>query len=113
MLLSNLTASSAACAAMLSLNIDVIPEPTLPNAFYPPQSRCATAVAPTPYPAGQPRAVLALPLLVDAFVQGAEIGDASSRIRKGNLHFLASVFANLSTVNTSLHVYIQMHLSAL
>ncbi|KAJ7780177.1 hypothetical protein DFH07DRAFT_465940 [Mycena maculata] len=100
MLLSNLTASSAACATVLSLNIDIILEPTFLNAFYPSQSRCATCVAPVPYPAGEPRAVPALPLLVDAFVQGAEIeesGDASTRIRKGNLHFLASVFANLTT----------------
>ncbi|KAJ7860381.1 hypothetical protein B0H14DRAFT_2744542 [Mycena olivaceomarginata] len=100
MLLSNLTASSAACATVLSLNVDIISESTFPNAFYPPQSRCATSVAPAPYPAGTARTVLALPLLVDAFVQGAdtdESGDASTRIRKGNLHFLASVFANLST----------------
>ncbi|KAJ6580870.1 hypothetical protein B0H19DRAFT_1207074 [Mycena capillaripes] len=97
MLLSNLTASSAACAVVLSVNIDIIPEPTFPNAFYPTQSRCATSVAPVPYPAGEARAVPALPLLVDAFVQGADEGDVSTRIRKGNLHFLASVFANLST----------------
>ncbi|KAJ7493163.1 hypothetical protein B0H11DRAFT_2156243 [Mycena galericulata] len=100
MLLSNLTASSVACANVLTLNIDVIIEPTFPNGFYPPQSRCATAVAPAPYPVGEPRAVPALPLLVDAFVQGAETnenGDASARIRKGNVHFLASVFANLTT----------------
>ncbi|KAF8211111.1 hypothetical protein K438DRAFT_105389 [Mycena galopus ATCC 62051] len=97
MLLSNLTASSAACATVLSLNIDIIPEPTFPNSFYPPQSRCATSVAPEPYPAGTARAVHALPLLIDAFVQGVEIEDPSSRIRKGTLHFLASVFANLST----------------
>ncbi|KAJ7483298.1 hypothetical protein FB451DRAFT_1234021 [Mycena latifolia] len=100
MLLSNLTASSAACATVLSLNIDIIPEPTFPNSFYPPQSRCATCVAPVPYPAADARAVPALPLLVDAFVQGAETdesGDSSTRLRKGNVHFLASVFANLTT----------------
>jgi hypothetical protein len=88
---------------MLSLNIDIIPEPTFPNSFYPSQSRCATAVAPMPYPVGETRPVLALPLLVDAFVQGAETddsGDASTRIRKGHLHFLASVFANLTTAST-------------
>ncbi|KAJ7230446.1 hypothetical protein GGX14DRAFT_583247 [Mycena pura] len=102
MLLSNLSASSAVCATVLSLTIDIISEPTLPNAFYVPQSRCATSVAPDPYPAGDARAVLALPLLVDAFVQGAQVDergndDTSTRIRKGNLHFLASVFANLTT----------------
>ncbi|KAJ7173474.1 hypothetical protein C8R46DRAFT_115733 [Mycena filopes] len=97
MLLSNLTASTAACATLLSLEIEIIHEPTFPNSFYPPQSRCATAVAPVPYPAGETRSTLALPLLLDAFVQGAESGDVSTRIRKGNVHFLASVFANLST----------------
>ncbi|KAJ7777173.1 hypothetical protein B0H16DRAFT_1504558 [Mycena metata] len=97
MLLSNLTASTAACATVLSLEIEIIHESTFPNSFYPPQSRCATSVAPVPYPAGETRSTAALPLLVDAFVQGAESGDVSTRIRKGNLHFLASVFANLST----------------
>ncbi|KAJ7147621.1 hypothetical protein C8R43DRAFT_526799 [Mycena crocata] len=97
MLLSNLTASSAACATMLTLNIDIIPEPTFPNSFYPTQSRCATSVAPVPYPTGESRTVSALPMLVDAFVQGAETGDTETRIRKGNMHFLASVFANLTT----------------
>ncbi|KAJ7233072.1 hypothetical protein C8J57DRAFT_1090772, partial [Mycena rebaudengoi] len=100
MLLSNLTASSAACAALLSLQIDIITEPTFPNSYYPPQSRCGTSVAPTPYPAGEARAVLALPLLLDAFVQGAvadESADSATRIRKGSGHFLSSVFANLST----------------
>ncbi|KAK7031687.1 hypothetical protein R3P38DRAFT_2925142 [Favolaschia claudopus] len=100
MLLSNLTASSAASSTLLSLNIEIIPEPGFPNAFYPSQSRCATAVAPTPYPAAETQSVPALPLLVDAFVQGAETddqGDLSKRVRKGDLHFLASVFANLST----------------
>ncbi|KAJ7605303.1 hypothetical protein FB45DRAFT_490612 [Roridomyces roridus] len=93
MLLSNLTASSAACATVLSLNIDIIVEP---NGFYLPQSRCATAVAPDPYPAGDAKAVPALSLLVDVFVQGAELSD-ETRKRKGNLHFLASVFANLTS----------------
>ncbi|KAJ6568368.1 hypothetical protein DFH09DRAFT_1080741 [Mycena vulgaris] len=102
MLLSNLTASSAACATVLSLDIDIIPEPTFPNSFYPPQSRCATCVAPAPYPPSNARATPALPLLIDAFVQGAETdesADASARLRKGNVHFLASVFANLSTAS--------------
>jgi hypothetical protein len=105
MLLSNLTASSAACAALLSLQIDIITEPTFPNSYYPPQSRCGTSVAPTPYPAGEAQAVLALPLLLDAFVQGAvadESADSATRIRKGSGHFLSSVFANLSTVSVTI-----------
>jgi len=45
--------------------------------------------------------VLALPMLVDAFVQGANVDlgvPLDKRPRKSELHFLASVFANLSTV---------------
>jgi hypothetical protein len=45
--------------------------------------------------------VRALPLLVDAFVQGANIDPSiplDKRPRKSELHFLASVFANLSMV---------------
>ncbi|KAF7309421.1 hypothetical protein MIND_00312900 [Mycena indigotica] len=100
MLLSNLTATPFACREITSLEIDIIPDATLPNGFFAAESRCATAPAPEPYPTGQSRSALALPLLVQAFVQGAQIEDAdatSSRIRKGNLHFLASVFANITT----------------
>ncbi len=41
-----------------------------------------------------------MPLLLQAFVQGAT-ADPSSRepgVRKGNLHFLASTFANITMV---------------
>lgn len=54
-----------------------------------------------PYPTGETREILALPLLVDAFVQGSQVvesGDLSKRTRKAELHFLASVFANLTVV---------------
>jgi hypothetical protein len=63
-------------------------------------SRCTTSPSPTPYPEGQPTELLALPLLVDAFVEGAQVeADLSKRQRKGELHFLASVFANLTSVS--------------
>ena len=42
-----------------------------------------------------------MPLLVDAFVQGALVDEnqkLDERKRKGELHFLASVFANITTV---------------
>lgn len=102
MLLSNLTAASVACSAIVSLKVSVIPEPTFPNKFYPTESRCGTCAAPVPYPAAEPRSIPALPLLLDAFAQGAQIeptGDLSKRIRKGELHFLASVFANITAVS--------------
>lgn len=103
MLLSNLTASSLACSVVLSLKISIIPVPILPNSFHATQSRCGTSLAPDPYPSGESREVLALPLLLEAFAQGAqpnESGDLSKRTRKGELHFLASVFANISVVGS-------------
>ncbi|KAJ7065408.1 hypothetical protein C8F01DRAFT_744965 [Mycena amicta] len=107
MLLSNLTATSAACNAMISLQIEVIP---LPNGFFAAQSRCATAIAPEPYPAGETRRVLALPFLVDAFVQGAQMVEGDGpRVRKGDLHFLASVFANLTTSPSGRNFFLSPH----
>ncbi|EKM82038.1 hypothetical protein AGABI1DRAFT_119047 [Agaricus bisporus var. burnettii JB137-S8] len=99
MLLSNLTASSTACSILLSLKISVIPDSRLPNGVYTVDSRSASCPDPVPYPSAEPIQVPALPLLVDAFVQGATIGDIqdlSKRKRKGELHFLANVFANLT-----------------
>ncbi|KAG6855907.1 hypothetical protein H0H87_009513 [Tephrocybe sp. NHM501043] len=92
MLLSNLTSSSAACSVVLSLKISIIPG----AGFYATQSRCGTSAPPDPYPTGETQDVLALPLLVDAFSTIHADPDPEKRIRKGDLHFLASVFANLS-----------------
>ncbi|KAF8141929.1 hypothetical protein EV363DRAFT_1150381 [Boletus edulis] len=100
MLLSNLTGSSVACAALLSLQIQVVPltSTTCPISYHPMQSRSATCSAPVPYPSTDPQLAHALPLLVDAFVQGASLDSNSNseRTRKGDLHFLSSVFANIS-----------------
>lgn len=99
MLLSNLTTSSAACNILLNLQITIIPDKRLPNGVYTVDSRSASCPAPVPYPSGGEISVPALPLLVDAFVQGATIGDIKDlekRKRKGELHFLANVFANLT-----------------
>ncbi|KAI0048774.1 DUF383-domain-containing protein [Auriscalpium vulgare] len=98
MLLSNLTASPSTCAALLTLTIPVIP--IAGAQAYPTQSRSGSCAAPVPYPSGDEKAVRALPLLVDAFVQGASVDPSTpldKRTRKSQLHFLASVFANLST----------------
>ncbi|KAI0630607.1 DUF383-domain-containing protein [Trametes polyzona] len=100
MLLSNLTAASSACTALLSLKISLLPDPSSPIKWFPVDSRCGTCPAPVPYPSGEPKEVLALPLLIDAFVRAApavEVTDLSKRTHKGDLHFLASVFANLTT----------------
>jgi hypothetical protein len=115
MLLSNLTASSVACSAVLSLKISIIPKSTQVNGFYATQSRCGTSIAPDPYPSGMSQEVPALPLLLDAFSQGAEInefGDRSKRTRKGELHFLASVFANLSVVCHNYTFYMTLFINS-
>ncbi|KAF8993804.1 hypothetical protein BDQ17DRAFT_1367936 [Cyathus striatus] len=98
MLLSNLTASSSACSAMLKLKIPVIPDKRLSNGLFPVDSRSGSCPSPVPYPQAEAKEVLALPLLVDAFVEGAQMdeGDLSKRTRKGSLNFLASVFANVT-----------------
>ncbi|KAG5640457.1 hypothetical protein DXG03_008585 [Asterophora parasitica] len=98
MLLSNLTATSAACSIVLSLDVSIIPiQSSSTPGFYATQSRCGTSPAPTPYPEGEPRDVRALSLLLDAFATGVQTGDdPTKKLRKADLHFLASVFANLS-----------------
>ncbi|EIN09451.1 cytoplasmic protein [Punctularia strigosozonata HHB-11173 SS5] len=106
MLLSNLTASGPVCATLLSLKIPIIPtkgSSAVGIPFYPTLSRCGSCAAPVPYPADAPEEVLALPLLIDAFVAAAAAAtksadDSNSRTRKADLHFLASVFANISIV---------------
>ncbi|KAI5121883.1 hypothetical protein M0805_001089 [Coniferiporia weirii] len=97
MLLSNITSHASTCAALISLKIPVLRSPSATPPYYPPQSRSGTNMPPSPYPPGDTFEVHVLPLLVQAFVQGAKI-DATSeqRNRKGDLHFLASVFANIS-----------------
>ncbi|KAH0582464.1 hypothetical protein H2248_010409 [Termitomyces sp. 'cryptogamus'] len=92
MLLSNLTSSSSACSTLISLHVSIV----LGTDFYATQSRCGTSAPPDPYPAGEAKDVLALPLLLDAFATVAAESDPSTRKRKGDLHFLASVFANIS-----------------
>ncbi|TFK25130.1 cytoplasmic protein [Coprinopsis marcescibilis] len=102
MLLSNLTASSAACLIVITMKIKVIQyKPYGEDAFqmYPVDSRSGSSPTPVPHPTGQEMELNALPLLIDAFVQGATMGDIddlSKRKRKGELNFLASVFANIT-----------------
>ncbi|KAF8801366.1 DUF383-domain-containing protein [Phlegmacium glaucopus] len=109
MLLSNLTASSTACSTLLSLKVSVIPDSRLSNSLYTTDSRCGSCPAPMPYPTGESSEVRALPLLVDAFVQGSQVvesGDLSKRSRKAELHFLASVFANMTVSPTGRNFFL-------
>jgi Domain of unknown function (DUF383) len=106
MLLSNLTTSTGPCTALLTLQIPILQTPSSAGPFYPTQSRAGSCAPPVPYPVGTEVNVRTLPLLVDAFVQAANI-DLSTpldkRPRKSELPFLASVFANLSTVSVQSH----------
>lgn len=110
MMLSNLTYSHAVCSTLLSLKIKVIPDSKNPGAFYPTQSRAASCAAPVPYPSGEEVEVRAMPLLVEAFVDATKTiageDGKTEKTRKGDLHFLASVFANLSAVSATLLVYL-------
>lgn len=100
MLLSNLTASTPACSALLSMKIPVIKDSRLSNSFYPVDSRSGSCPEPVPYPSGEIVDMAALPLLIDAFVEGAQLTeDLSKRSRKAELHFLANVFANMTIVS--------------
>ena len=94
MILSNITAYTTTCAELLKLEVDVAPIDDN-GGYYPPQSRSVTAPPPSPYPSASSKSVAALPLLVDAF--STSITEGSKR--KGQLHFLGSVFANLSIVS--------------
>ena len=104
MLLSNLTASPRSSSALLDLRIAVLPTSSSAGPFYPTQSRAGSCAPPVPYPAGNEINVPALSLLIDAFVQGASVNPSTpldQRPRKSELHFLASVFANLTTVTVN------------
>lgn len=84
------------------MTIPIVPDAQAPSGYYPPQSRSGTCLTPVPYPSDEPREVQVLPLLLDAFVQAAapaESGDKTKQKRKGELHFISSVFANTSTVS--------------
>jgi hypothetical protein len=89
MLLSNLCSSPSGVSLLLNLHVPVIP---FGSGYYATASRCATVVVPDPFPSGESFQAVAMPLLIDAFVDGASV----SKSRKGSLHFLASVFANVS-----------------
>ncbi|KAI0339412.1 DUF383-domain-containing protein [Trametopsis cervina] len=99
MILSNITSIPSTAAAILSMSIPILPDPRSSTGYYPVNSRSGTCAAPVPYPKEEPRDIFALPLLVDAFVQGAAVEgevDPAKRLRKASLHFISSVFANIT-----------------
>src|SRR5258706_3048909 len=94
MILSNITAHTTPCVELLKLEVEITPMDDK-GGYYTPQSRSVTAPPPAPYPSASTKSIPALPLLVDAFATATTEGSK----RKGQLHFLGSVFANLSIVS--------------
>lgn len=118
MLLANATSFQPASLALTKLTIPLLPLPDSSlepgqTPYYPPLSRCGSAVPQNPYPQGSPVSTNALAVLVDAFVRAAVVSSTETEDggkivvrgdpkRKADLHFLASVFVNVSGV--SFHV---------
>ena len=94
MVLSNVTVNPSAIQTLLSLKIRL-------DGDHPVASRSATAPAPSSSSSGPSREAGAIALLIDAFVDAAVMpGEPKhERKRKGDLHFLASVFANVTVVS--------------
>ncbi|KAF8605988.1 DUF383-domain-containing protein [Ceratobasidium sp. AG-I] len=94
MVLSNITVNPNAIQTLLSLNIRL-------DGDHPVASRSATSPVPTSS-SGPSREAGAIALLMDAFVDAAVIpGEPKQeRKRKADLHFLASVFANITVTPT-------------
>ena len=101
MILSNLSAHPNVPKTLLSLFIPILPSPSSFPPYYAPASRCPTSPSPDPFPNEEVTyTVSALSLLVDAFSRVESEGiKMEDRKRKGELHFLSSVFANISAVS--------------
>lgn len=99
MLLSNMTSSASICAALLTLNVSVLPDEKASSSYYAVDSRSGTCMPPHPYPSGEPKSVSGLSLLVDAFSKSAVPEGSDKPQPKAKLHFLSSVFANVSAVS--------------
>ncbi|KAH7335202.1 hypothetical protein B0J17DRAFT_600898 [Rhizoctonia solani] len=93
MVLSNMTVNPNVIQTLLSLKIRLEND-------HPIASRASTAPVPTSTGPTQIREESAIFLLIDAFVDAATVPGESKaeRKRKGDLHFLASVFANVTVV---------------
>jgi hypothetical protein len=99
MILANLSGATGPLAPILaSLTIPVAPGANSEDGLLATLARCGSCVAPSPRLNVKARDVLAIPILVDAFVDGARPREVGSG-RKGSLHFLSSVFANISAVS--------------
>ncbi|KAH7093923.1 DUF383-domain-containing protein [Auriculariales sp. MPI-PUGE-AT-0066] len=98
MVLSNLSMFPQPLANLVALEIPIVHDSALSPPYYPPYSRSGTSIAPDTLSSIETVNVRALPLLIDAFADAARV-EGKEKARKGELHFLASVFANLSGSN--------------
>jgi hypothetical protein len=93
MVLSNMTVNPNVIQTLLSLKIQLEND-------HPVASRASTAPVPPSTGSTKTREESAIILLVDAFVDAATVpGESKEKHRKGDLHFLASVFANVTVVS--------------
>jgi hypothetical protein len=105
MILANLSgATGPTVSTLVALTIPVASGANPEDGVLAILARCGSCPAPAPRVNTSSRDTLALPLLVDAFVDGARLRETGTG-RKGNLHFLASVFANLSAVRRTASPY--------
>ncbi|KIJ55210.1 hypothetical protein M422DRAFT_23824 [Sphaerobolus stellatus SS14] len=105
MLLSNLSTQQSVCQQLLTMKIHVIKDSSISYRYYPTQSRSATSTPPPLESQIEAIEVDALPLLVDVFASSAKVTTGATTddrtlpfTRKGELHFLSSIFANMSVV---------------
>jgi hypothetical protein len=103
MLLSNLTAHPQGATAFINFTIPCVYYPTAPalEKFYFPAARSATSVALPHDQTREAKSISAMYALVDAFTSAAAVTEQGSKDaskRKGDLHFISSVFANISVV---------------
>ncbi|TDL23760.1 DUF383-domain-containing protein [Rickenella mellea] len=99
MVLSNLTKQPSVCNALLNLKVPIMPHPSAAATFYPPLSRSGTSPTPAPYPTTNVQESSVLPLLIHAFAEGGKsdpLQNTGTSPRKGDLHFLSSVIANIT-----------------
>lgn len=117
MFLANATGFQPAAIALSQLSIPLLPLPPASTPYYPPLSRCGSVVPQNPYPEGSPKSTSALAVLVDAFVRAAVVSTSETENggrtivrgdpkRKADLHFLASVFTNVSGVRAGRRVFL-------
>ena len=113
MILSNLTMFPQPCANLITLEIPIVRDEKLSPPYYAHYSRSGTSIPPDTLSSIDTVNCRALPLLIEAFADSAKVeGQEKSNGRKGDLHFLASVFANVSASNAGRLFLLSPHAEA-